>query len=131
MGNARRSVASGPTTLSRASVMSRTLAAMGPRVGRSAQPGALRPPIGTRPSDAFIPLMPHTDEGMRIDPPPSDPVQSGTSPAAMAAAEPPDDPPAVRVRSHGLAVAPKSGLIVSALCPPSGVLVLPTTTHPA
>ena len=41
--------------------------------------------------------MPHSDDGMRIEPPPSDPVHSGTSPAAMAAAEPPDEPPALRV----------------------------------
>ena len=112
--------------------MSRTLAAIGPAGGQVAPTrAASRPPTGTRPSDGFMPEIPHTDDGMRIEPPPSEPVHSGTRPAAMAAAEPPDEPPALRVRSHGLAVAPKSGFTVSALWPPSGVLVLPTTMHPA
>ena len=39
---------------------------------------------------------------MRIEPPPSEPGATGTSPAATAAAAPPDEPPAVRVRSHGV-----------------------------
>ena len=68
---------------------------------------------------------------MRIDPPPSDPVASGTRPAATAAADPPDDPPADRSSAHGLRVAPNSGLTVSAFQPSSGVFVLPTTTQPA
>ena len=68
---------------------------------------------------------------MRIEPPPSDPVASGTSPPATAAAEPPDDPPGERSSAHGFRVAPNTGFTVSALCPSSGVFVFPTTTHPA
>ena len=68
---------------------------------------------------------------MRIDPPPSEPVASGTIPAAMAAALPPEDPPGVWSRFHGLRVGPNTVLSVSAFHPSSGVLVFPTTTHPA
>ena len=78
-----------------------------------------------------MPVSPHSAAGMRIEPPPSEPVASGTSPAARAAADPPDEPPGVRSVSHGLRVMPKSRLDVSALAPSSGVLVLPTTTQPA
>jgi len=37
-----------------------------------------------------------------MDPPPSEPWATGTSPAATAAAAPPYDPPAIRVLSHGV-----------------------------
>jgi hypothetical protein len=40
-----------------------------------------------------MPVSPQQDAGIRIEPPPSDPVPSGTMPAAIAAAVPPDDPP--------------------------------------
>src|SRR4051812_12472464 len=111
--------------------MSRIVRAIGPLVERSAQPGGLGPPIGTRPRDGFMPLMPHTEEGIRMEPPPSEPVQSGTSPAAMAAPEPPEDPPAEVVSDHGLLVAPNTVFTVSPLWPSSGVLVFPMTTQPA
>ena len=39
-------------------------------------------------------------------------MSSGERPAATAAALPPDEPPGVRARSHGLLVRPKSGLAV-------------------
>ena len=50
---------------------------------------------------------------MRIEPPPSEPSAPPTRPAATAAAEPPLDPPGVRLRSHGLRVAPKVGVSVN------------------
>ena len=46
--------------------------------------------------------------GMRIEPPPSLACAAGTMPAETAAAAPPEEPPALRSRSHGLWVAPKS-----------------------
>ena len=46
--------------------------------------------------------MPHNDAGMRIEPPVSLPMAIGTMPAATAAADPPLDPPGIRLRSHGL-----------------------------
>src|ERR1700736_890166 len=131
MGNERRSVGSGPRTASRACATLTAVRAIGPLLDRLGHPGGCGPPTGTRPSDALIPDRPHSAEGMRIDPPPSDPVANGTMPEAMAAALPPDDPPGERARSHGLRVDPKSGDSVSAFHPSSGVLVLPTTTHPA
>ena len=100
-------------------------------VDRWAQSGALSPPEGIRPSEALYPDSPQQADGIRSDPPPSDPVASGTMPAAMAAADPPDEPPGVCSRFHGLRVGPNSGLSVSAFQPSSGVFVLPITTHPA
>jgi hypothetical protein len=41
----------------------------------------------------LTPESPQHAEGIRIDPPPSEPVARGTIPLAMAAALPPDDPP--------------------------------------
>ena len=68
---------------------------------------------------------------MRTEPPPSEPVASGTMPAASAAALPPDDPPTLFSVFQGLEVAPKTMLTVSAFHPSSGVFVFPTTTQPA
>ena len=42
-----------------------------------------------------MPDRPQADEGIRKDPPPSEPVASGTMPEAIAAALPPDEPPGV------------------------------------
>src|SRR5262245_18551764 len=105
--------------------------ASGPRVDSSGQPGGWAPPPGTRPSDGLCPESPFTEHGIRIDPPPSDPVASGTRPPATAAAEPPDDPPAERAADHGLTVAPKISFTVSGFQDSSGVLVLATTTPAA
>ncbi len=44
---------------------------------------------------------------MRTEPPPSLPWATGTMPLATAAAAPPEEPPGVRPRSHGLRVGPK------------------------
>ena len=49
-----------------------------------------------------MPNSPHTLDGMRMDPPPSLPWAAGASRAATAAAAPPLEPPADRVRSHGV-----------------------------
>ncbi len=102
-----------------------------PFTDRSGQPGGSAPPTGIRPVDGLKPCRPHTDAGMRIDPPPSEAVARGTNPAATAAALPPDDPPAENSLFHGLVVPPNSVLCVSPFHPYSGVLVLPTTMHPA
>ena len=52
----------------------------------------------------FKPTTPQQAAGCRIEPPVSVPNAPGHWPEATAAAEPPDDPPGVRVRSHGLRV---------------------------
>ena len=56
--------------------------------------------------------MPHSAAGWRIEPPVSVPIAHGASPAATAAALPPDEPPGTRVRSHGLSTGPKAGVLV-------------------
>ena len=50
--------------------------------------------------------MPQKCDGMRIEPAMSLPSSSDVNPAATEAAGPPDDPPGVRDRSHGLLVVP-------------------------
>ena len=65
-------------------------------------------PFGIRPNVAFSPNNPVKPAGIRIDPPPSPPVQIGSRPPAMDAADPPDEPPGVRSRSYGFDVAPCS-----------------------
>ena len=86
---------------------------------------------GTRPKLGLNPTLPQNAAGTRIDPAPSVPMPSGPSPAATAAAVPPDDPPGVLAVSHGLRVSPVRGELVSALQPNSGVAVLPISTAPA
>ena len=61
-----------------------------------------------RPNVDFRPNKPVKPAGIRMEPPPSPPVQSGSSPPETEAAEPPDDPPGVRSRSYGFDVAPCS-----------------------
>ena len=75
--------------------------------------------------------MPHQAAGLRIDPPPSVPRASGASPAATAAPAPPDEPPGVWPRLHGLRVAPNTRLSVTPTQPSVGVLVLPSMMPPA
>ena len=50
--------------------------------------------------------MPVSAAGWRIEPPVSVPIAHGTRPAATAAAEPPEEPPGTRERSHGFSVGP-------------------------
>src|SRR6478752_4204617 len=79
----------------------------------------------------FRPTRPLQAAGMRIEPPPSLAPAAGTIPAATAAPDPPDEPPGVRVTSHGFRAGPHSTDSVMPLAPNSGVLVLPKTTSPA
>jgi hypothetical protein len=62
--------------------------------------------MSINPRVVFSPKIPQNPAGMRTDPPPSEPVAAPTIPAATAAAEPPDEPPGVWSRCHGLRVAP-------------------------
>src|SRR3954468_23582756 len=84
----------------------------------------------TRPRDGFIPNRPQHAAGMRIEPPPSLACAAGTMPAATAEDAPPDEPPGVRPRSHGLRAAPSRSLSVTGHRPNSGVLVLPKISSP-
>ena len=96
-----------------------------------AQPSPTNGPIGLRPRLGFRPNRPHCAAGMRIEPPPSLPWAIGTIPAATAAADPPDEPPAVRSRFQGLRVGPVATGSVEMLIPSSEVAVRPKLTSPA
>ena len=61
--------------------------------------GSLPPVKLTWYEGGLKPTTPQNDAGIRIEPPPSDPVARGTMPAAIAAADPPDEPPGTRVTS--------------------------------
>src|SRR5690242_3115529 len=73
-----------------------------------------------------MPATPHTEDGMRIEPPVSEPRAPRQASAASAAAEPPLEPPGMWSRFHGLQV----GLLTTPYAN-SWVTVLPTTTAPA
>ena len=75
--------------------------------------------------------MPQTAAGWRIEPPVSVPMPSGASNAATAAAEPPDEPPGTRLRSHGLRLGPNAEFSVEEPIANSSMLVLPRMTTPA
>ena len=63
-------------------------------------------PSGTRKRVGLSPTTPQHDAGMRIEPPASLPCAIGTSPAATAAALPPEDPPVISAGSCGLRAGP-------------------------
>ena len=94
--------------------------------GQAAPSGArLRPRLG------FNPTRPQADTGMRIEPPPSLAVPTGTRRPATAAADPPLEPPHVRPESQGLWQGPYISGSVAANRPSSSMLDLPTGIKPA
>ena len=66
-----------------------------------------------------------------MEPPVSEPSETGAKPAATAAAEPPEEPPGTRSRSRGLRVGPKAEASVEEPMANSSRLVLPTAMAPA
>ena len=64
------------------------------------------PVVSIRLRVGLKPTTPQRPAGMRIDPPVSLPTAQSQTPAATAAAEPPDDPPAIRVGSRGFRTVP-------------------------
>src|SRR3954453_12280658 len=81
---------------SRAAAVSRTERVTTPSIVAPAQPSPMSGPWLTRARVGLRPTSPHSDAGMRIEPPPSLACAIGTSPAATAAADPPLAPPAGR-----------------------------------
>src|SRR6187402_1961439 len=75
--------------------------------------------------------MPHKPAGWRIDPPVSEPSESGTMRDATATAEPPLDPPGVRVTSQGFFDGPSAEFSVDEPIANSSRFVLPMITAPA
>src|SRR5829696_6311033 len=78
-----------------------------------------------------MPTIPHRLAGWRIDPPVSVPSDTGASHAATAAADPPDDPPGMRPRSHGLRVVKYALFSVDEPMANSSMFVLPIRTASA
>jgi hypothetical protein len=78
-----------------------------------------------------MPVTPHIDAGCLTEPPVSVPVASGASPAATAAAEPPDEPPGIAAGSHGLRTGPNHECSFDEPIANSSQLVLPRQTAPA
>jgi hypothetical protein len=85
------------------SAQSSTERANGPAWSRLQASGA-RPALLTRPNVGLIPTVLHSDDGIRIEPPVSEPLPPKHIPAASAAAVPPLDPPGMRDVSHGFEV---------------------------
>jgi hypothetical protein len=81
--------------------------------------------------DGLRPNRPQQDAGMRIEPPPSLAWAKGTTPAAVAAAAPPDEPPLECAEVPGIAGRAKATGSVVGRKPYSGVDDLPITTSPA
>ena len=75
--------------------------------------------------------MPQQAAGWRIEPPVSEPSAARHSPAATAAAEPPEEPPGIVAGSQGLRVAPKAEFSVEEPIANSSRFVLPRKTAPA
>ena len=75
--------------------------------------------------------MPHSAAGWRIEPPVSVPIAHGASPAATAAALPPEDPPGTRSRSHGLRTGPKAEFSLEDPIANSSWLVFASSAAPA
>ncbi len=75
--------------------------------------------------------MPQKEAGCLIEPPVSDPSETGTHWAATAAAEPPLDPPGERVTSHGFRTGPYAEFSLDDPIANSSQLVLPMMTAPA
>ena len=78
-----------------------------------------------------MPTTPQRLAGWRIEPPVSEPSESVTSPAATAAADPPEEPPGTLVVSHGLFVRWKAEDSVEEPNANSSMFVLPTGVAPA
>jgi hypothetical protein len=77
------------------------------------------------------PTRPQRAAGWRIEPPVSEPSAAGTNPAATATAEPPLDPPGVRVGSHGFRETWIDEFSVEDPIANSSQFVLPTMIAPA
>ncbi len=84
-----------PDMIEKARAAVATSGAIGPRVS-SDQLRGTTPVSSIVPSAGLKPTTPHSDAGMRIEPPVSLPIAQSHIWAATATAEPPDEPPATR-----------------------------------
>src|SRR3954463_14307169 len=88
-------------------------------------------PCDTRARVGFRPTRPHSEAGIRIEPPPSFACAAATMPAATAAAEPPDEPPVECSGFHGVRAGGKPRGSVVTVVPSSGTFVRPKVMNPA
>ena len=77
------------------------------------------------------PAIPQNAEGMRIEPPLSEPKAMSAAPVATATAEPLEEPPGTSVGLRGLTGVPKYSLIPDPPCANSTRFALPTSRAPA
>lgn len=117
--------------MSRKRAASRTERVSGPSAMRPFQPEACSGPSSIRPRCGLRPTRPVSPAGYRTEPPPSLPSAIAAMPVQTAAADPPDEPPGVRSRSHGLRVTPHVADDVHGHSVSSGTLVLPMMMAPA
>src|SRR5690606_1180969 len=103
------------------SAASRTSRVMGPMPHCGAENG--HAPLGTRPWLGSRPKMPLKADGLRIEPPSSVPMDKAPNPAATATADPPLEPPELRVLSQGFTASRVSRLSERMLLENSGILV--------
>ncbi len=77
--------------------------------------------------------MPFSAAGMRTEPPVSEPIETGTTPAATATPEPEDEPPGMRATSvlRGFFGVPKCGLMPRPEKANSLMLTRPIASMPA
>src|SRR5919107_2555858 len=107
------------------SAASRTSRVIGPTTS-SEEAKAIRPCRETRPYVGLSPTMPQNAAGWRTEPPVSVPSAHQLSPAATAAADPPEEPPGTRPRSQGLRLGPQAEFSVDEPIANSSQLALPT-----
>src|SRR5882724_2762071 len=89
---------------------------MGPSLSMD-QERAMAPVRGTSPKVGRSPVVPQRVEGEEIDPSVSEPMAKATQPAAVAEAEPAEDPLEPCLVFHGLRVMPPNHLSPSASAP--------------
>ena len=112
------------------SAASATVRASGPTVSKVGTSGKT-PSTGIRPHEGFMPTRPQQAAGSRIEQPVSVPRPMSQSPAAIAAALPPDEPPAVAPGSAGLPTVPYHGFWLVTPQANSCRFALPTSCAPA
>src|ERR1017187_5200074 len=108
---------------------SRTLRVIGPGVSNDVASGII-PSLLNTPLLGRWPTTPQRAAGARTDPAVSVPIAAMHIPAATAAAEPDEDPPAMRLTSQGFFTAPNALTIPLPPNANSWRLVLPTITAP-
>ena len=98
-------MASHPAMTLRSIALSVTLRVIGPQVSK-VRPRGMIPAMGTRPIVGLIPTVPQAEEGILTEPPVSVPSVASAVAFAIAAAEPPLQPPQNLFRSHGFRLGP-------------------------